>query len=50
MERIEVAKGPQGTLFGQGAEIGAISLIRNKAKDDLSGELGVRYGAYNTRR
>lgn len=49
MERIEVAKGPQGTLFGRGAEIGGISLIRNKAKDNLSGELGVRYGAYNTR-
>lgn len=49
MERVEVVKGPQGTLFGRGAEIGGISLIRNKAKDNLSGELSARYGAYNTR-
>lgn len=49
MERIEVSKGPQGTLFGRGAEIGGISLIRNKAKDYLSAELEARYGAYNTR-
>lgn len=49
MERVEVAKGPQGTLFGRGAEIGGISLIRNKAKDVLSAELAAKYGAYNTR-
>ena len=28
LERVEVAKGPQGTLFGRGAEIGGISIIR----------------------
>lgn len=49
LERVEVAKGPQGTLFGRGAEIGGISIIRNKAKNQLSGELSLRYGAYNTR-
>lgn len=49
LERVEVAKGPQGTLFGRGAEIGGISIIRNKAKNVLSGELSARYGAYNTR-
>lgn len=49
VERVEVAKGPQGTLFGRGAETGGISIIRNKAKDNLSGELMARYGAYNTR-
>lgn len=31
MERIEVVKGPQSTLFGRGALIGAISLIQRKA-------------------
>jgi outer membrane receptor protein involved in Fe transport len=31
MERIEVAKGPQPTLFGRGALIGGINLIQNKA-------------------
>jgi iron complex outermembrane receptor protein len=31
MERIEVAKGPQSTLFGRGALIGAVNLVQNKA-------------------
>lgn len=31
MERVEVAKGPQPTLFGRGALIGGINLIQNKA-------------------
>ncbi len=31
MERIEVAKGPQPTLFGRGALIGGIDLIQHKA-------------------
>jgi outer membrane receptor protein involved in Fe transport len=34
MERIEVVKGPQSTLFGRGALIGAISLIQAKADTD----------------
>lgn len=46
-ERVEVVKGPQGTLFGRGAEIGAIHVIRNKPVDYLTGELTVGYGSYN---
>lgn len=49
LERMEVAKGPQGTLFGRGAEIGGISIIRNKPVDKLAGELSVNYGSYNQR-
>lgn len=47
LERMEVAKGPQGTLFGRGAEIGGISIIRHKPVDNLSGELSMSYGSYN---
>ena len=31
VQRIEVAKGPQSTLFGRGALIGAVNIIQNKA-------------------
>ena len=34
MERIEVLEGPQGTLFGGGAEAGAVRYITNKPKLD----------------
>jgi iron complex outermembrane receptor protein len=34
LERIEVLEGPQGTLFGAGAEAGAVRYITNKPKLD----------------
>ncbi len=38
IERVEVAKGPQATLFGRGALIGGINVIQNKP--DLDGYAG----------
>ena len=48
LERIEVAKGPQSTLFGRAAEIGAISVIQAKA-DTLfqTGKLTLGAGNYS---
>lgn len=47
LERVEVVKGPQGTLFGRGAEIGGIHVIRNKPVNYTTGELTLGYGTYN---
>ncbi|WP_292041404.1 MULTISPECIES: TonB-dependent receptor [unclassified Brevundimonas] len=32
LERVEVAKGPQSTLYGRGALIGAVNLVQNRAR------------------
>ncbi|MDD2438489.1 MAG: TonB-dependent receptor [Massilibacteroides sp.] len=47
LERIEVVKGPQGTLFGRGAEIGALHIVRQKPVNKLSAELMAGYGSHN---
>ena len=45
MERIEVLEGPQGTLFGGGAEAGALRYITNKPKLDVTeGRAEAGYG------
>lgn len=49
MERIEVVRGPQGTLFGRGAEIGAVHYISHRPEKELSAQLSLNYGGYNQR-
>lgn len=47
MERIEVVKGPQATLFGTASAVGAISLISARPQEGYSGELAGTYGNFN---
>jgi iron complex outermembrane recepter protein len=48
IERVEVVKGPQATLFGQGALIGGINYIQNRATTEgNSGKVMLEGGDYN---
>jgi outer membrane receptor protein involved in Fe transport len=44
MERIEVLNGPQGTLFGRGAQIGSVHLISNKPNQSFLGKVSMGFG------
>lgn len=50
LERVEVVKGPQATLFGTAAAIGAVSVITAKPQQELAGEIRGAYGNYNQRK
>ena len=50
LERVEVLKGPQGTLFGRNTEGGALSLVSRAPSGEFGGRVAAgigNYGAYN---
>lgn len=47
LERVEVAKGPQPTLFGRGALIGGVNIIQAKPEFEFSGQATAGFGNYN---
>lgn len=47
LERVEVLKGPQGTLYGQNSTGGLINYIAAKPTDIFSAGANARYGRFN---
>ncbi|MEO0548609.1 MAG: TonB-dependent receptor [Pseudomonadota bacterium] len=47
LERVEVAKGPQPTLFGRGALIGGVNIIQAKPEFDWGGKATIGAGNLN---
>lgn len=47
VERVEVLRGPQSTLFGKNASAGIISIVTAAPSETLGGNLEASYGNYN---
>ena len=50
VERIEILKGPQGTLYGRNSTGGSINIITRPPQDSPGSELEVSFGSYDTTR
>lgn len=47
VDRVEVLKGPQGTLYGRNATGGLVNVITKKPTDTFESGLSLEYGTYN---
>lgn len=47
LDRVEVLRGPQGTLFGRNTSAGALNIITARPKSEFGGYGEISYGNYN---
>lgn len=47
LERVEVVRGPQGTLYGKNVVGGAVNLITARPSDETSARVAVSYGQFD---
>jgi outer membrane receptor protein involved in Fe transport len=47
LERVEILRGPQGTLYGRNATAGVVNLVTAKPKFEPGAKLSVDVGSYN---
>lgn len=50
LDRVEVLRGPQGTLYGRNATGGSVNLISNRPTQEFEGNVEVQLGDYNHQR
>lgn len=50
VDRVEVLKGPQGTLYGKNTTAGAINFIAKRPTEETEGSLSITYGRFDAGR
>ncbi|MDR1395409.1 MAG: TonB-dependent receptor [Deltaproteobacteria bacterium] len=50
LERVEILRGPQGTLYGRNAEAGVINIVTKNPENFFTGQVSAEYSSFKTRK
>lgn len=48
LARVEILRGPQGTLWGRNSTGGAVNIIQNRPTNEMEGSIDIGYESFNT--